>query len=173
MPQDVIEKFQAMTPAQDKKEIADLPQWVKIGMGMQYIGGLTAKEAATRCNRAPDTLRSYWKSPAGKKWRDQLKEIASDPKEVAGLILRSSISGVAISYLAAFEQAMEAGDYAEVARMSRDLLDREDIIGVAKSKQAQVAPQINITLWGSPEPVVVEEIPEADIDIIGEDIPHD
>jgi hypothetical protein len=156
MPPEVIERFRNLTPSHEKEEISELPQWVKIAMGMQYVGGLTAKEAAQRSGKATDTLRSYWKSPAGKKWRDQLKEIANDPKEVAKLVLRSSISGVAIGYLAAYEQAIESGDYAEVGRMSRDLLDREDIIGVAKSKQATTTPVVNITLYGSPEPIMVE-----------------
>jgi len=156
MSPEAIERLQNLTPSREKEEISELPQWVKVAMGMQYIGGLTAREAATRSNKSYDTLRDYWKSKAGKKWRDQLKEIAEDPKEVAKLVLRSSISGVAIGYLAAYEQAIESGDYAEVGRMSRDLLDREDISGVAKSKQAVTTPVVNITLYGSPEPIMVE-----------------
>jgi hypothetical protein len=165
MPEELKKHLQNL-PA--KQEISELPHWVKLASASQLFDNLTAKEAAKRFNRGEQTLHKHNQSPAGKKWKAELEKIAEDPKEVARLILRSSISFVALEYLAAFSAAVEAGDYAEVARMSRDLLDREDIIGVAKSKQAQIAPQINITLWGSPEPVVVEEIPEADVEVLEE-----
>ena len=172
LPAEVIARFKNTTPANEKQEISEIPQWAKIALALHHVGGLTQEESAKRFKKARGTLFSYNASPAGKKWKANLLEIAGDPREVARLILRSSISGVAFQYLAAYEGAIEMGDYAEVGRMSRDLLDREDIIGKSKSKQAGSPPTINITLFGGTEPVVLEheaEMLEIEAEIIEED----
>ena len=149
LPAEVLARFKNTTPPEKKQEISEVPQWVKIALALHHVGGLTQEESAKRFNKKRGTLAAYNISPAAKKWKAQLLEIAENPKEVARLILRSSISGVAFQYLAAFEGAIEMGDYAEVGRMARDLLDREDIIGKSKSKQAGAQPTINMTLFGS------------------------
>ena len=162
--------FKDSVPARQKQEISEIPQWAKIALALHHVGGLSQEEAGKRFKKSRSSVQDYNTSPAGKKWKASLLEIAGDPKEVARLILRSSISGVAFQYLAAFESAIEMGDYAEVGRMSRDLLDREDIIGKSKSKQPGSQPTINITLWGSSEPVVLEAEAELlEVEVIEED----
>lgn len=136
--------YDKVKPPKERTEIHELPQWYKVAQVYSTVLGETEKAAAKRFNRKQDTFRGYRKSPAGKKWRAQLLELADDPVAMAKAVLGESATAVTAGYLIALQQAAAAGDYAEVGRMSRDLMDRVDLVGDHKTKQtAQIG---NITL---------------------------
>lgn len=129
----------------DREEISELPQWAKVALVDIWVNGVTYKEAAKRQGKSSTgALPGYAKSPAAKKWKAKLDPFLDDPVALAKAMLAGSAAHVTSGYMIALEQAAAAGDYAEVARMSRDLLDRVDVVGEHKTKQqAQIG---NITL---------------------------
>lgn len=113
----------------EKQEISDLPRWVRLCLVEYETLGLTYGEVAKKYNRARSTLEKYGASPAGKKWRKQVKDVSNDPVKMAEATIRSSIANVTLEYLLAYQNAIDRADYKEVGVMSRDLLDR---VGVTK-----------------------------------------
>jgi len=107
----------------------DLPTWVRIAAAMHDLMGMTWKEAAKRCGKKEAGSISHWnKSPAFQEWREEVRGVSLDPRQVVERIISASIAGVALDYHAAYEKAVEVGDYKEVAKMSQDLLDRFGIV---------------------------------------------
>jgi hypothetical protein len=149
-------KKRATLRRRDREEITDLPHPVRIAMARKWIEGLTWEEIAKQSGRSQKALEAWAKSPAARKWRAALTEDLDDPTKIAELVIRSSLVGVTLGYMAAYDLAQQEGDYKEIGIMSRDLLDREGV--TKKGTPASVAgATINITLQaGDVEPVAIE-----------------
>lgn len=127
----------------DFVEYKDLPTWVRTALVMVEILGVSQKEAAKRCGKSGATLSNYvTRSPAAKAWAEELKKMTVDSQKMAQLVINSNSLGVSLEYFASYEKAIEAGDYAQVARISQDLLDRA---GVTKKKEKS-DDKIHVTL---------------------------
>lgn len=151
----------------------DLPTWARLMAAQHDLMGLSWEEAARRCGKKGQGSISFWnKTPAMKAWREEIKGVSLDPRAVVERIIGSSIAGVTMDYHAAYEKAVEVGDYKEVAKMSQDLLDRFGV--VRKKDQPQGAVKIELTLGSggalalNPPQVETshEKITEADFEII-------
>lgn len=154
-------------------EFSDLPTWARLMVAQHDLMGLTWAEAARRCGKKNAGSIQFWnKTPAMRAWREEIKGISLDPRAVVERIINSSIAGVTMDYHAAYEKAVEVGDYKEVAKMSQDLLDRFGV--VRKKDQPQGAVKIELSLGGgaalalSPPQVESkhEKISEADFEIV-------
>jgi hypothetical protein len=119
-------------PKGKKQDIRELPRWVRMALVEYETLGMTYKECAKKFMKGESTLRGYGSSPAGKTWRAQIREMANDPVKMAEATIRSSIAGVTLDYLLAYQNAIDRNDYKEVGVMSRDLLDR---VGVTKKER--------------------------------------
>jgi hypothetical protein len=152
----------------ERTEPSDVPRWVKIAMAKKEILGLTYKDAADEFGKAARTLETYKMSPWVKAWRKELNDIADDPLQVAGLILKGSVLEAALDQLWAIEAAKHRGDYKEVRLGTRDILQSHDLMVTQKSGGgAQQGVVINITMpkGVSAEPLTVE----ADYEVIEND----
>lgn len=109
------------------EEVSDLLPWVKAAITRVCVSGETIDEAAAAYGKKGGTLRNYYYSPAGVKWRAGLREFTDDPVRMAESLLRATTLGVTLEYLGALEAAKSAGDYKEIGVMSRDLLDRQGV----------------------------------------------
>ena len=128
---------------QDFVQYKDLPTWVRTAIVMVEILGMTRTEAAKRCGKAQKTLSGYInKSPAAQAWATELRGMTADPQKMAQMVINSNSLGVSLEYFAAYEKAVEAGDYSSVAKISQDLLDRA---GVTKKKEKNDE-KIHVTL---------------------------
>lgn len=110
-----------------KKEIKELPRWVKVALTQYETEDITLKEAAARFGKSSSTLEKYASSPAGKKWRAAVEGIADDPEKLTEFAIRSTVMGVALDNLLAMQMALESGDFKEYGIMARDWLDRAGI----------------------------------------------
>jgi len=149
----------------ERLEPSDVPRWVKVAMAKVDILGMTYKDAADEFGKAGSTLNKYNQSPFIKQWRESLKEIAEDPLQVAGLILKGSVLEAALDQLWAIEAAKHRGDYKEVRLGTRDILQSHDLmVTQQRSGGAQQGVVINITMpkGVSAEPLTVE----ADYEVI-------
>lgn len=131
MPPEVIEKFKNMPSSKEKEEISELPRWVKTALVKHELYGLTFKQAAKDARRSGETLRGYAKSPAAKKWREQLREFADDPIEIAKAYLKGNALNISLDRIAFLDMAKSAGDYAAADKIAADLQDR---IGITKKR---------------------------------------
>ncbi len=130
-------------PRRKRTHFSQLPQWVKLAIAEQVMEGLTTKQVVEK-RKLSSSVYNEWKlSPAGKAWRDALRKRRDDPSFVAETLLKQSVSGVAINYLAALDTAIEKQDYREVGVMSRDILDR---MGITKKAPEASKPTIVINL---------------------------
>lgn len=118
-----------------KQEISDLPRWCRMALVEYETLGLTYKECAAKFGKGESTLSRYGSSPAGQKWRKQVRDVADDPLRVAEATMRANAANVTLDYLMALQSAIEAGDYREIGVMSRDILDR---LGVVKKDAKSV-----------------------------------
>ena len=110
-----------------KKEIGDLPSWVRTALVYHEIQGMPYKECAARFDRAEATLANYAVSPAGKKWREALLEVSEDPERMAKGILKAAVAECAADIIWAIDAAKRVGDYQEVRIATQGLLDRLDV----------------------------------------------
>lgn len=159
-----MDKYGRKTP-QERTEFSDLPTWVRAAAAMKYVLGMTWKEVASRVGKSPSTVDAYKRSPAFKKWREELYDVSEDPRAMAEFALRSSAMGVTMEYLAAFQKAIDASDYEATAKMAKDLLDR---IGInKKERKKQTQPTLHITIGGGgvEVPAIEAEWEEVDEDV--------
>lgn len=142
-----LRKLQDLPKKRDTEDISDLPRWAKVGIARKELLGESWKEAGASVNRSAASLSEYGASPAGKRWREQLAEVADDPKTLVESMLKGTALSVTLDYLLAYERAITANDYKETGIMARDLLDR---FGVTKKqeKSLQAPSQIVIMLPG-------------------------
>ena len=128
----------------DFKDYKDLPVWVRTACAFVFLNGMTQKEAARRCGKAAGTLGGYINhSPAVQDWIQKLKSASTDPVKMAEWAIQGNALGVSMEYYAAYEKAIDANDYKEVARMSQDFLDRA---GVTRKKDTKDDGKITVTL---------------------------
>ena len=149
----------------DRVEPSDVPRWVKVAMAKKEILGHTYEEAADEFNKKASSLEKYNRSPWIKAWRAELCDIADDPLQVAGLILKGSVLEAALDQLWAIEAAKHRGDYKEVRLGTRDILQSHDLmVTQQRGGGAQQGVVINITMpkGVSAEPLTVE----ADYEVI-------
>lgn len=141
------------TPKEECTDLSKIPRWVKTALVFVEVSGETIDAAAKRFGKKGNTLKRYNKSPAVKEWRASLREAADDPVVLANAVLKGHATNVVAEYLVALEQAIAATDYSEVARMSKDILDR---IGITAKKEQRSVPSISITIEGAAEVIEVE-----------------
>lgn len=143
-------------------DFADLPTYVRTACAMHELMGMTWEEVGERLGKKPETIKKYTQYTAYRTWRDELQTVSKDPKAMAELALRANAMGITLDYLAAFQTAVDAGAYTEVAKMAKDLLDRAGVI--AKKSEGNSAINIRLSLGGAllEGPVVEAEWSEAD-----------
>lgn len=131
-------------PPKEKKNVEDLPRWVKTALVMKAVDGATYKEAANRLNHAPSTLRDYAKSPAAKKWLSTLAEFIDDPVEMAKAYMRAHALSITLERLAFLEAAIAAGDYKAGDMIAKDIQEK---LGIVSPKTKSEGPAVlNITI---------------------------
>jgi hypothetical protein len=141
-----------------KVETSELPKWAKLALARCILYDETHEEAAKYHGKAKNTLDQYACSPAGKKWRAHLEEIADDPVRIAEAMIRASATGVVFDVFWALETAKQARDFAEVGVITRDLMNRiPELRAQSQPSNANTPTQIVINLGGgSLEPAVVD-----------------
>jgi hypothetical protein len=143
MPQALKDKLKSPKYSNELREnIADLPSWVKVACVKYELMGLTWREAAEEMNKKDGTLRKYAKSPAVKKWREEVRKSIDDPRFLADVILRASEMEASLDYLWALDKAKQVGDYKEVRLATKDLLASAGILKL--SSQHANEPGANI-----------------------------
>lgn len=130
--------------AEERTEFADLPTWTRTAAAFHDLLGLSWREAAAKVGKKPGTLDYYKASPAFRRWRAELQEAALDSQVMAEMVLKAHAAGITVEYLAAYQKAIEVGDYNAVAKISQDLLDRANV--TKKSAPKTQAPAITINL---------------------------
>lgn len=139
----ILKRIRRKEP-EDAVEYSDLPAWVRSGVTMVDVLGITQAAAAKRLGKNITTFNQYLrKSPAVARWRLEIAEVSNDPKAMAEMTLKANSLNVTLDYFAAYEKAIDAGDYATVAKVSQDLLDR---VGITKKKDVTDAPKMNVVL---------------------------
>jgi hypothetical protein len=148
---------------EDRVELSDIPRWAKTAMVHHEVMGESWKEAAKPHNRTADTLLNYAKSPAGHKWREQLRRFADDPVALAEAYIRGNALNITLDRIAFLEMAKQAGDFAEADKMARDLQDRIPELAKKSSRGDSGAMTIHLTLPGgfSLDPIQVTSASEA------------
>lgn len=169
MPQHVIDRIQAATPAPEKQEVYELPQWVKTALVQRAVGDMTYEEAAKPYGRQGKTLANYGRSPAAAKWMMSLQAFLDDPVAMARAILSASALSITADRLMIYEMAKETN--IELAdKIARDLQDRMGIVA-QRSKDDMSGMVINVTLPGgsSLTPIRIESghklVQDADFEV--------
>lgn len=130
-----------------KTEFSQLPVWVRNVAAMNVLLGVSFADGCKKFNRSTATLQNYKDSQAYKEWEAELKDKAADPEFMAQALLKSSTLNVTLEYLAAYEKAIQSGDYKEVAKISQDLLDRGGVVKKKEVKDQRVV--VKLDLGGS------------------------
>lgn len=162
-------KLNSYPKPHEKTEFSELPAWVRAAAPMHELLGLPWEEVMKRFGKGETAIKRYRGSPAYKKWKEELEATSLDPKMMAELTLKASTLGVTLEYLAAFEKAVEAGDYQVTAKLAQDLLDRQ---GIVKKTPKQDGPRSIIVNLGSASFEIpmgdsaVEDIPEGDYEVL-------
>lgn len=151
-----------------RKNYADVPRWVRLALvEYEMSDDATYESVAKKYGRKGSSLSQYARSPAMKRWRDEIRKYVENPTRLAESMLRSNIANITLDYLLAFQGAIDAGDYKEVGHMARDILDRN---GVRKKEKGtpQQKPTLVINLGGgvSLEREMVETTFEAPADAV-------
>lgn len=167
-----VDRNRYLKKPENMAEFKDLPTWVRVAAVMHDVIGLTWAEAAQRCGKKNGgSLQQYAsRSPAFKKWREELKTVSEDPIRISEIVLRSTALNITADYLAAYEKAVEVGDYNAVAKMSQDIYDR---LGIVRKKEQKQEFKIELSLGSGGvsllEPPKVEatheEIAEAEFSV--------
>jgi hypothetical protein len=169
----LTKRLKSLPPGKEMSERVgpeDVPRWVKVAMAKVDILGDTYKDAAAEFGKSGSTLKNYNTSPFVKSWRASLQEIAEDPVQVAGLILKGSVLEAALDQLWAIEAAKKDMDYKEVRLGTRDILQSQNLLQTQYGgKRSSAEPiVINITLPGAEvKPLAIEtdyEVIDAEID---------
>lgn len=146
-------------------EFAQLPTYVRTACAMHELMGMTWEEVGKRLGKKPATISHYVQYPAYKKWRDELHSISEDPQKMAEFAIRSNLMGITLDYLAAFQAAVDAGSYRDVAKMAQDLLDRGGVV----TKKPDSGPTTVVVNLGSTSfeiPLGDSNVKEAEFEII-------
>jgi len=140
---------------QDKKEVEDLPRWVKTALVLKNLDGMSFKTAAERVNRNPSTLSKYSRSPAAHKWLESLLEFIDDPIELAKAYLKGNALSITVDRVVCLDAAIAAGDYKAADAIAKDIQEKLGI--VSPKTKTDVAPVLNITIGsGSVEIPAIE-----------------
>ena len=153
---------------QHKKNVEDLPRWVKTALVFKTLDGMTYKKAADRVNHSPGSLSKYAQSPAAKKWLASLIEFIEDPVEMAKAYLRGNALSVTLERMAFLEAAIAAGDYKAGDAIAKDIQEKLGI--VSPKTKTDAAPVLNITIGGAIEVPTIdatwEEVKDEEDDAI-------
>jgi len=142
-----MEKYKGKSiKPQDREKVTDLPRWVKTALVMKVVDGMTYKQAAERFNKSPKSLSAYARSPAAKKWVENLSEFVEDPVAMAKAYLAANALSVTLDRIAFLEAAVAAGDYTTGDKIARDLQDR---MGIVAKKTSEGALSVKIQLGAS------------------------
>ncbi len=150
--------------AKDRENISDLPRWVKTALVMKVVDGATYKEAAGRFGKTGRTLSEYAKSPAAKKWIEELLEFVEDPIAMAKAYLSANALSITLERFVFLEAAMAAGDYKEGDRIARDLQDRMGIVAKKEKDAGAIKLTLNLGSASLEAPTVEAEWEEMDDD---------
>lgn len=150
----------------EREEPWELPSWVKGAFVHVDLGGMTYAEAAAQYNKAPTTLSNYASSPAAKKWRESVEEVANDPAILAKGVLEAAVADCSANLIWALEAAKRADDYKEVRIAASHLLDRLNIQKVA-APESKPTIVVNVTAASRPETIEVEAevVEEEDVEV--------
>ena len=155
--------------ARVKQEPWELPGWVKTAFVFVDIGSKTYAEAAKEFGKSGQTLNSYAKSPAAKKWRASVAEVGNDPEVLAKGVLQAAVADAAAYLLWALEAAKRVGDYKEVRMLSGEILDRLQVLQKTKEIVPQRPPVIHLHVGDGGKIAKLEvesEIVEGEVDEI-------
>lgn len=139
-----------------------------LGIIIHDLYGLTWKEVAERIRdgRGYDNFRRSARSPAGKRLREQIQELADHPKELAKLYMQAQSMDVTVDFLAALQWAKDARDYRAVHSMTKDLLQFAGLrTDEKKESVSQQAIHIHLDAGSLDTPAVQTsyEVVEADV----------
>lgn len=178
MPQELIDKFKAMTPTNERVNVNELPTWVKLACVRVELLGYTWKQAAEDMGKHLDTLRQWRRSPACHTYREYVREQIDDPRFLAEAVLRSTELEMGMDFIWAIDAAKRAGDYKEVRQGTKDILLSSGLLK-AKAVETSAGGQNLITInLALPEgmsrlsPTTVSsdystiELGEADVEVI-------
>lgn len=151
---------------------SDLPKWAKLGLTMYGVGMCeTMKEAAEEVGKSAGTFYNYKNTPGGEAWLKTVQDISEDPVRLSEMVLKSNLHHFTIDFMAMWEAAKDANDYAEIRKFWESINDR--IPGGLQKKGDIDVGQATITVnFGSPEdlePEIVEteyEEIEADVELL-------
>lgn len=115
------------------KDRETLKPWHMIGIAMHDLYGLTWEEVGDRMGRGHTMLSQVGLSPAGKAFRQRLRDMTQTPEAIALMLMKANSLNVTFDYMQALEWAKEARDYAAVGRMTKDLLS----LAGAEEKQVE------------------------------------
>lgn len=153
LPPEVLARMNAATPAREKQEPHELPQWAKTALVMRAVEDLTFEEAAKRFNRTAKTLGAYGQSPAAEKWLGSLSAFLADPVAMARAILGANALSITLDRFMMYEAAKETN--IELAdKIARDLQDR---MGIVAKKVEAGAISVKINLGGTSMEIPVIE----------------
>jgi hypothetical protein len=123
------------------EDVSQLPSWAKMGIIHFELYGMTWAMAAKEVRRSGGTLQDYGNSPAGKKYRERLREIKDDELALAKAFWRANAADLSVAAMVNLNLAIEAGDYREVGVQLRDLMDRAGI-DKANAKNKGMGPML-------------------------------
>ncbi len=147
-------KLKSLPAAHEKQEIYELPHWVKIALTRCVINNLTYAESAKVVRRSAATLQEYARSPAGRAWREQLADFASDPVTLAKAVLVEGAADVTLDRFAIFEAAKASGDWALADKIARDLQDRMGVIPQKSNENQGMSITVNFAGGNFDAPVI-------------------
>lgn len=160
-----MDKYNRKMP-DERVEFTDLPTWARTAAAYHDLLGMSWREAAGKVGKKPGTLDAYKTSPAFKRWRSELQEAALDSQTMAEMVLKAHAAGITVEYLAAYQKAIEVGDYNAVAKISQDLLDRANVTKKSAPKTQTPAITINLDSRSLEIPLGDSEVEEGDFEVI-------
>lgn len=121
-----LEWLEELPPLQERiLEVEQLPAWCKTAMVRYELGFYeTLEEAAEDFDRTLGTFANWRATPAGRKWKEILRDLRDDPAHLAEAQLASSLHEMTADFLTAFKGAVAAGDHSEVRKYWETINDR-------------------------------------------------
>jgi len=141
-------------PSEEERET--LTPWVALGLIMHDLYGYSYKEVCEkiRNGKGAATLAKSAKSPAGRRLRATIMELADNPVELTKLYMKAQSMDVTADFLLALEWAKEAHDYRAVHQMTKDLLNLATVSGDSKQREQPQVVHIHLESGSLDIPIV-------------------
>ena len=106
-----------------KEEISELSTWEMLGIAMHEMYGMSQQDVVDeiRGGKGKATLAKVLSSPAGKKYREEIKAKARDPDYLVKSLMSSTQPYIFAHWLNAFETASEHGNVEAVHKMAKEI----------------------------------------------------